>query len=255
MSYRGFTIVLAAVLVATCTGARATVIEFDAASSLGNTADPTWSHTVGAGSDRILVVGVMYEGADPSITSIKYGDANLTLAITGDVGSGGTMNTTSLYYLLNPLTGTANIAIDHLVGSDHVAVGGISLANVKQEAPEATAHGWVTADPTTISTAITTLTDGAWVVDVVGDGGNVTARDPNAVGMVERWDENANSSGGAGSTKPVATAGVTTNTWDMNTGGNRLSHSLAAFAVVPEPAALALLGIGGVAILVRRRRR
>ena len=255
MSYRAFTLVLAGVLVATCASARATAIVFDANSSLGLTADPTWSHTIGAGSDRILIVGVIYEGGDPTITSIKYGDANLTLAISGSISSGGTKQTASLYYLLNPATGTANIAIDHLSGTTNSSAGGISLANVAQQAPEVTVFDSETsASPLTISTDITTLTDGAWVVDVVGNGGNTNDHTTAVVGMVERWDEKASSSGGAGSTREVATAGTITNTWDLDLQGNRLTHALAAFAPVPEPATMALLAVGGVAILVRRRR-
>jgi len=255
MSFGKSTIVVAIALVAMCGVVQATAIVFDSNSSIGNVQDPTWSHTVGSGSDRILIVGVVYEGGDPTITSIKYGDANLTLAISGSISSGATMQTASLYYLLNPATGTANIAIDHVSGTAASAAGGISLANVKQQGPEVTVFdSETTASPVTISTDITTLTDGAWVIDVVGNGGNTNDHEPNAVGMLERWDKKAASSGGAGSTREVATAGTITNTWDLDIQGNRLTHALAAFAPVPEPATLALLAVGGAAILIRRRR-
>lgn len=47
--------------------------------------------------------------------------------------------------------------------------------------------------------------------------------------MQERWDVSAGSASGAGSTKPVALAGLTTMSW-QHSGANRLAHSLAAFA-------------------------
>jgi len=109
--------------------------------------------------------------------------------------------------------------------------GAISLLNVAQQAPEA-----VTANSNSglasISTNITTLTDGAWVVDVVGCG-NMGSFTTTTSGMVERYgEENTTSVSSAGSTKPVASAGSTTMSWD-HSNANRLTHSLAAFAPAP----------------------
>jgi hypothetical protein len=49
-------------------------------------------------------------------------------------------------------------------------------------------------------------------------------------GQSERYDRVTGSSEGAGSTKPVASAGATSAGWTFNTGANRLAHVVAAFA-------------------------
>ena len=253
MSYRGFTLVLAGVLVAMCAGARATTIQFDSNSSAAGTS--SWSHTVGSGSDRILVVGFAAEGSDTAISSITYGGVGLTEAAgtLGFIDPGGNMQTTVLYYLLDPNSGTANIVITLSGGGFGSAIGGgISLENVKQQAPEDANHHAITSpDPTTISTSVTTVTDGAWVVDVVGSGQPLEF---TPTGMDERYQEAASSSQGAGSTKFVASAGTATMTWSSNE-TFRMSHSVAAFAPVPEPAPLFVMAAVGLPVLLRRRQR
>jgi hypothetical protein len=80
----------------------------------------------------------------------------------------------------------------------------------------------------TISTNITTQTDNAWVVDVVGCGDSGSFLTLTS-GMTERFDVNSDSSAAAGSTKPVESAQETTMSWTLS-GANRLAHSVAAFA-------------------------
>ena len=104
MSYRGFTIVLAGVLVATCAGAQATAIVFDASSSATG---GTWSHTVGSGADRILVVGFASEGSAMTVSSITYGGVGLEGADRrlGFIEPGGNMPSTVVDYRPDPAPG------------------------------------------------------------------------------------------------------------------------------------------------------
>lgn len=74
------------------------------------TATPTpVAHTVGAGGNRILVVGVAISVAGDGLTSVTYGGVALTRALIS--GSSGVGCYTYLYYLLNPTVGTANVVV------------------------------------------------------------------------------------------------------------------------------------------------
>src|SRR5262249_12656449 len=107
------------------------------------------------------------------------------------------------------------------------SAGAVSLFGVAQSGPEAVATNTDTSGADSISTSITTHTNGAWVLDVVGSGtsGTFTA----GSGQTLRWGIAASTMTGAGSTAAVATAGTATLRW-THTGANRLAHSLAAFA-------------------------
>jgi hypothetical protein len=216
-------------------------IGFDNASfgtSGSEPAGPTlsWSHTVGSGNNRILVVGIAAEDDsvnDLVISSVTYGGANMSLVAgsssTADVS---TLQKTELYYLLSPASGTDTITVTYSGPVSNRNGGAVSLTGVDQRGREAVATNANTSSDT-ISTDITTLTDGAWVVDVVGCG-NSGSFTPNAGGMEPRWSASASSSSATCGTKAVATAGLTTMSWQHSTAANRLAHSVAAFAAAGE---------------------
>src|SRR4030043_982939 len=77
-----------------------TVITFDGAAStscggLGCGTTLSWSHTVGSGSSRILVVGVTINDPNAAVSSVSYGASPLTLIASPS-------NLIAMYYLLNP---------------------------------------------------------------------------------------------------------------------------------------------------------
>jgi len=219
-------------------------IEFDAASSNANGSDGntlSWQHTIGDGDKRILVVGIAGEDDnmnDLVISSVKYNDVNMTLvedsSITVSSGSPVYHMKTELYYLLDAnlpfLSGEYTVTVTYNGDIMERCGGAISLANVEQDVREAVATN-SNVDQNTISTNITTQTDNAWVVDVVGCGDTGSFL-TNAGGMTERFDVNSNSSATAGSTKPVELAQETTMSWTHSV-ANRLAHSAAAFAPAP----------------------
>ncbi len=205
-------------------------------SSAGNTL--SWSHTIGSEPNRLLVVGLAAEDPcvnDLVISSVKYNGVNMTL-VPGSSRIEGTSTRmkTELYYLLNgslPAAGTYTVTVTYAGQVDNRNGGAVSLAYVKQQSAEAV-NTSSNSGSGTISTNITTLTNGAWVVDVVGSG-NPGSFTTTASGMVERWDVSADSSCGAASTRPVSTAGTVTLSWSGP--ANRNSHSLAAFAPANAP--------------------
>ena len=213
-----------------------TIIEFDANSSTSNGSAGTtlsWPHTIGNGSNRLLVVGIVGKDqstTDLGISSVTYGAAPMTLvAETSKTEGSGWYIKTELYYLLAPASGTDTVTVTYSGNVDSKCAGAISLFNVEQQAAEAVATN-SNIGVNSISTNIITQTNAAWVVDVVGctDSGLFFTTTSD---MVERFDINSSSSTGAGSTKLAALAGLTTMSW-QHSGANRLAHSAAAFAPV-----------------------
>ncbi len=227
-------------------------IIFDANSSASATTAGTtisWSHTVGTGSNRILLVAFSGRDGNPTdgdpvdlvVSSVTYGSANLSLVSGSEQGfaQNGIAVRTELWYLLNPASGTDTITIT-CTGTNNFRVGGaVSLENVKQQAAEAVATNTKfqsSGENMSISTNITTQTDGAWVIDAVALAVGNGSWSTTTSGMDDQWTRVPhNKYSGAGSTKSVALAGSTTMSWlftTPGTGSKRLTHSLAAF----EPA-------------------
>jgi len=227
------------------------VIQFDAASEGSDSNDAnyfSWTHTIGDGNCRILVVGVAGGDSDTNdlvISTVKYNDVEMSLVdgSSETVSSGGPPpdNTkTELYYLLDeylPSAGSYGVEITYSGNVGAKCGGAISLTNVKQQ-PAESVNTNSTTSTNSISTDINTLTDWAYVVDIVGCGnqGTFEAADGNMIG---RWDIQSFSSSAAGSTKLVGSAGLTTMSWE-HSDANQLTHSVAVFA--PAPLSISVSG-------------
>ncbi len=215
------------------------IISFDAASSNSSSSDGnvlSWRHTIGGGDKRILVVGIAGEDDNENdlvVNSVVYNDVNMALVegSSETVSSDGYYMKTELYCLLDANLpsppGDYNVTVTYDGNVGKRCGGAISLANVEQEVREAVATN-SSVGQNTISTNITTQTNNAWVVDVVGCG-NSGSFLTNTGGMTERFDVNSDSSSAAGSTKPVELAQEVTMSW-THSGANQLAHSVAAFA-------------------------
>lgn len=194
----------------------------------------TFSHTVGDFNSRILVVGAQAEAtpaneANCTVNSITYNAVPLTeideIKLTG---GGANYQCVGLWYLLTPDTGTHDVVITWGGNLEDRHGGAISLYNAAQQPPEASAKSSA-APVVTISTSITTVTDGAWVVDAVGSGNPGAGFTTLEPGQTEHYENGADSSSAAGSTKVVAQATTTVMGWSQ--AANRMAHVVAAFAV------------------------
>jgi len=225
-------------LLAAAAAPAAAQITFDAASRAATTATGhtslSWSHTIGGGANRLLVVGVTVEdatSADATVTSVTFNGTAMTAVPNSRRFGGGTgIIQTQLFYLLNANLGAAGartITVTMQGPVDGIAAGAVSLANVSQAGPGAVTTNVDTSGADSISTSINVPTANSWVVDVVGSGnsGSFTA----AAGQTERVDIAASVMSGAMSTKALTATGATTLGW-THTGANRLAHSLASFA-------------------------
>ena len=231
-------IVLTALTVATTPTTASAAIAFDAASRAATTSTGrttlSWSHAIGGGADRVLVVGVAIEdtsATDANIVSVTFNGTPLTAVPNSKRSGGGTgIIQTQLFYLLSASLGAAGsrtITVTTQGAVDGIAAGAVSLTGVTQSAPQTAATNVDTSGADSISTSITSAVANSWIVDVVGSGnsGSFTA----ASGQTERVDVAASGMTGAMSTKALTSAGATTLGW-THSGANRLAHSLASLA-------------------------
>ncbi|UCF12670.1 MAG: DUF2341 domain-containing protein, partial [Thermoplasmatales archaeon] len=201
----------------------------------GSVSSISWTHTVGNGDNRILVVcsGVEDPGTtDYIITGADFNGTSLTKAHSTSLRSSNDyLTSTEIWYILNPNIGTYTMRINYTGTVNDCSVGAISLFNVSQESPEAV-NSNTNEGPNQISTDITTLSNGSIVIDVAHCG-NAQAFTQGS-GQIEFFDETAASSGTAGSYKILTNAGTTT-MWENVSSANRLSHVVVAFSPVSTP--------------------
>ena len=146
--------------------------------SAGAATSLTFSHTVGSGSNRLLVVSVhLRDGVGTPVTGVTYGGNALTAVPSGSANSGtGTPeNRTELWSLLDPPTGTADVVIS-LSASKNIVGGATSFFGVDQTTPlgTAVAAGANSASP---SVVVSSAADGL-VRDAISTRGDVTALAP-----------------------------------------------------------------------------
>jgi Glycosyl hydrolases family 28/MBG domain (YGX type)/Divergent InlB B-repeat domain/Bacterial Ig domain len=216
----------------------------------------SWTHILGSGGSRAVVIAVgetdsiASPDANAVVSSVTFNGVYAT-PIPNSTIFGGTsgMVQTQLFYLLEselPHAGTYTIQVN-LVGSiAGISAGAVSLIGVSQGPPEAVVTARNTSGADLLSASITTLTNNAWVVDLIEDN-NVAALTANT-GQGVLWTASAKLGTGGSSTKAVPTAGPTTLGWAGS--ASRLAYSLAAFppatATIPATYTLTTSVAGGL---------
>ncbi len=192
----------------------------------------SFSHTVATQSNRILVVGTGAEDAaeaDCNVTGVTFNGSPLTEIDDVVTATGAMRQCASLWYLVAPDSGAQTVAVSFAGTVNEASAGAISVYNAKQQGPEAS-NSQAQTGISSITTNITTLTNGAWVIDTVSSndsGGGLTP----ASGQAERYAVTNGSSAIGGSTRETprdATVGVS---WDHS--ADRLAHVVAVFAPSP----------------------
>ena len=123
------------------------------ASSTGSDTSVTWSHTVGAGSNRLLVV-LLSDNPTDAVSSVTYGGVALT-QLPGAHVVGGTGAEVDIWYLKNPASGAANF-VATWAAQGYLNAGAVSFSGVDQTTPLDTP---VTATGTGRSASATVATD------------------------------------------------------------------------------------------------
>lgn len=189
----------------------------------------SWSHAVGAGSNRILVVTASFDASGVSIAEVTYGSVPMTKL---DDVANGTLRT-ELWYILNPPVGNATVQVTFSAAVSSAVCASRSYFGVDQSAPFNT---WTaaTGTGTAISVPGIPTAPGELVIDtVVKPGSNVLTAGPQ---QTEEYKEDNWAGGGspvtygAGSRK-LPTSGTTSMSWT-----NPSSQPWAAGAVSMKPA-------------------
>lgn len=136
----------------------------DTAADLGNnggsTTSLTTSFTVGSGSDRLLVVGVVCDITSDLVTGVTYNSVAMTLI--AKVNSGG-HRWTYMYYLVNPASGAHNVVIS--ISSTAYVLGlAASYTGVNQTGQPDASTSQTAAANNLIATSLTTVADNSWQV-------------------------------------------------------------------------------------------
>jgi hypothetical protein len=207
-------------------------ITFDSASSAagpnGNVSSLTFAHTVGAGSDRVLWVGVHTRDGNTAVSNVTYGGTPFTRV--GSIVAGGGQNRSEIWQLLSPAVGTANIVVT-LSAAKNVAAGAVSFFGVDQSTPVgslASGSGNSTTANVTVSSAA-----GEVVLDAVSANGDAISLTAGA-GQTQRYNTGTGTAGGnvraGGSTEQGAP--TVTMSWTL---GASKPWSIFAVSIRPAP--------------------
>jgi hypothetical protein len=159
----------------------------------------TFSHTVPARSNRLLLVGVSYRDGNQNLLGVTYGGRALTRL--GAQNAPGNQNRTEVWYLIAPPAGTAGVVVTLDKGRDAVA-GAVSFTGVDQVSP----FGDVAAAANQSASACVTLAapPAALAALFVSANGDADGIDPGASQTVA-WRRNTGTAGG-----DIQSTGVTT---------------------------------------------
>ena len=155
---------------------------FDSSSSTSGTATTqSWTHTVGSGNNRILIVTTGSQNVNANTVTFN----GVALTLIGRQIDGGGATRISMWYLLSPATGAGTIQVTYASGSDAKVMGASSWSNVNQASPIGTFGSQSGSSGTTASVAVTSATNEIVVDAVSYEGlGSLTASAP----QVERWN-------------------------------------------------------------------
>jgi hypothetical protein len=198
-------------------------------SAADDVASISFSHTTGAGQNRLLVVGVSWNsGSDVrTISSVTFtptaGSAQNLAKAVGRTHS--TQNRDSaLYYLVNPgsaVSGT--VAINFTPGSvaNGIVAGAINLAGVDQTTPIGVTNSADSGSTQNMAPTVTLtgLSGNELVIDNLFMGGTTSSQTVTVgSGQTQRWNDFAGNTRAGGSTEQAASASVTMN-WTAATNG------------------------------------
>jgi hypothetical protein len=198
----------------------------------------SWSHTIAAGTSRVLIVGVSSYtnplGVYPAVSGVTYNGVALTRLndpVLQPARSSDLSNGVEMFILKEPLpaAGTYTVAVTLNAGVEYAVGGSASFNGVNQTTPNRTFQS-ASGTSTTPTLAVTSATN-EMVIDTVSTqfgGGTLVV----GAGQTERWNGlpcfGGVSSVGAGSTEPGAA--TTTMSWTQS---NSVPWAIGAVSLIP----------------------
>jgi len=182
----------------------------------------TWNHTVGAGSDRLLIVSTAIDSNNGAVVRQVSFDGNLLTR--KQVKNQGWEQEVQLWYMLDPPVGTYPVTVSYSQTNYGIEARASSYTGVSPNKPISTAvvaGGSGTAAAVTIASA-----PGELVIDALAyrSGGTMSAN----ASQTERFNQSASWNGTAGSDK--AGASSVTMSWSLQYGA---TWSMAAASLRP----------------------
>jgi MYXO-CTERM domain-containing protein len=224
-------VVVAGVLIA-AGPAWAQGVAFDAASSGGGTGNAlSFTHAVGTGPARFLVLGVALQPASASVSSASFGGKALSRI---GARSGGSCRT-ELWGLVAPASGSQAVKLT-LSGSPTVAVGASSYTGVNPQDPTGNyaSHTGNGNAPQSLSVSVA-IDANDYTVDVLCGAGAGSAPTPKAgADQTQRWRRSSGKVTGVGSTQPNTRGGRATMSWTLDGSGN-IDWSISTTPLNPLP--------------------
>jgi chitodextrinase/peptidoglycan hydrolase-like protein with peptidoglycan-binding domain len=173
----------------------------------------SWIHTT-SGTERILIVGVSLN-ANTVVSSVTYAGLPLTKIIAYESGDA---NRVSLWYRLNPPTGTGTVAVTVSATSARFVAGASSYTGINQVTPFGTPS--TNRGTGTLGSVVVTSASNETAIDVLARRGDLTTNPiTQGSGQVSRWNirttlNNANTGiTGGSSNKPGASSVTMSWSW------------------------------------------
>jgi len=205
-------------------------IAYDSAGAGNNgdgTSSITWTHVVGSGSNRFMVIGISVRTVTVFVSSVAVDGQSATF-LRSDVR--GTEVKGEIWYLINPNMGTKTVNVT-LSGVSKASGGSVSYTGVEQTSPIDN-HGSVSYGGTTASISLTTTTNNDWIFSNLAICGTATIS-AHGSGQVHRYYQVG--TGGAGSSragadgddKPTTAPSSYTMSWNMSFWSDVIAQSVA----------------------------
>ena len=211
----------------------------DGASTLSQT------FTVGAGSNRLLVVVITVEDStagDHAVDIITYAGVAMTSAVSLlDVA-----DSSRIFYLIAPTSGANTLAITWGGTLTGCEVNASAWTGVKQSAqPDATNSQLDATSDGAITTSITTVAANSLIIDCLISSTDAAVLTP-AVAQTQMHSVNTINHGSGSSYRAVTTAGAYDMTWTYTPNSTKKIHTLASFSpVVASTTVPQLIIVGG----------
>lgn len=190
-------------------------IALDAVStSIGTNTTFTFAHTVGVGSDRVMIVGVSVFNSNKTVTALAYNGQALTRLGFLDGGNGSDDRRVEMWRLINPPIGTANVVVT-FSSSAKAVIGAASFFGVNTTTP----NGAFTSNEGKTNLATVNVASGAdeLVIDCMAVQGNAATATVGA-GQTQIWNDYSRNNGGAvvGTASTEPGAGAVTMSWNLS---------------------------------------
>ena len=194
-------------------------IAYDSVGSGNNgdgTANITWSHVVGSGTNRFMVIGISIRTEPVSVSSVTVGGQSATFLRS----DGGTEVRGEVWYLINPDSGSKTVTVT-LSATSKASGGSVSYTGVAQTSPIDNHRGDLYSG-TSPSVSLTTTMDNDWIFSNLAISGTATVV-THGSGQVHRYYQIGTAGSGPsrpaavdGDDKPTTTAGSYTISWSMS---------------------------------------